>query len=144
MEGYDAADMAAFLDRAIHSAARRTLSAAPPVALGDREAGRGGADRGGPPPEQRRAVVRLCGEDVAAARRGFSPAAFWGVGKPPDPSAGIKARAPQSSCMIVCHFTHRACHRACHCACRRACHRPVTVPVTVPVTARRPCTRTRF
>lgn len=95
MEGYDAADMAAFLDRALHSAARRTLSAPPDptaaAAASPTEGGGGGA-RDGASPAGRTKKLLLTADDVAVARKDFSPAAFWGVGKPPDPAAGIKVR----------------------------------------------------
>lgn len=98
MEGYDAADMAAFLDRALHSAARRTLSAPPDpaaaasAAASPTEGAGGGARDGAPPAGGTRKLLQLTADDVAVARKDFSPAAFWGVGKPPDPAAGIKVR----------------------------------------------------
>lgn len=87
MEGYDASDMAALLDRAMLGSARRHLSLAPPVTAPL------------PAPKQlpkapKPAALRqlqLREPDLAAARQGFSPAAFWGIGRPADATAGVQA-----------------------------------------------------
>lgn len=94
MEGYDASDMAALLDRATLSAARRRLSLAPPVT----------AQLPPPKPPPQPAALRgleVHGPDLAAARQGFSPAAFWGVGRPVDATAGVQASIVTSCLMCV-------------------------------------------
>lgn len=86
MEGYDASDMTALLDRATLSAARRQL-AQPPVTK------QLPAPRQLPAAAQPASQQRLeMGEpDLAAARQGFSPAAFWGICRPTDATAGVQA-----------------------------------------------------
>ena len=92
MEGYDASDMAALMDRATLSAARRRLSVAPPVTM----------QLPPPKPLPQPAALRgleVHGPDLAAARQGFSPAAFWGVGRPVDATAAVQARR---RCALPC------------------------------------------
>ena len=94
MEGYDASDMAALLDRATLSAARRRLSLAPPIT----------AQLPPPKPLSQPAALRglkVHGPDLAAARQGFSPAAFWGVGRPVDATAGVQASIGTACLMSV-------------------------------------------
>lgn len=87
MEGYDASDMAVLLDRATLAAARRQLALAPPVTAPLPAA------KSLPPTARPATVQRLAirEPDLAAARQGFSPAAFWGVGRPADATAGVQA-----------------------------------------------------
>lgn len=106
MEGYDATDMQVFLDRAIHSAARRTLSAAATATA--TSPSEGAPHSSSSPSSSSRTpsalqmkthvtvsaraepTVVLCEDDVVAARQGFTPAAFWGVGKSPSSRSSVK------------------------------------------------------
>lgn len=87
MEGYDASDMAALLDRAMLGSARRHLALAPPVTAPLP------APKQPPTAPKASAALRqlqLREPDLAAARQGFSPAAFWGIGRPADATAGVQ------------------------------------------------------
>ena len=96
MEGYDASDMAALLDRATLSAARRCLSVAPLVTA------QLPPPKPLPQPVALRGGLEVHGPDLAAARQGFSPAAFWGVGRPVDATAGVQAS--RHGALAVRHF----------------------------------------
>lgn len=102
MEGYDAADMAALLDRAQLAAARRRLSlvaplqAPPPPPPTKRRLRLGSQDaalRGDASLRNQISGLQLEEPDLETARRGFSPSAFWGVGRPADAGAGVKVRS---------------------------------------------------
>lgn len=106
MEGYDAADMVALLDRAQLAAARRRLSLAAPLQappppppptkrrlrLGSQDS-QDAALRGDASLRNKISGLQLEEPDLETARRGFSPSAFWGVGRPADAGAGVKVRS---------------------------------------------------
>lgn len=109
-EGFDAADLAVLLDRALHIAVRRQLAASASeqptggglqlaAAQGARGPNASGGAAGGLPAaavvaaEQQQPLLRLVQGDLEAALEGFTPAAFWGTGSHRGMQAGVEGWA---------------------------------------------------
>ena len=79
-EGYDAADLRVLVDRAVHAAARRQLSAPLPGFRAPAQTDTASSVAGGSPPGAAGGLA-VSAADLAKAREGFQPAAAWGVGQ---------------------------------------------------------------
>ena len=97
-DGFDAADLEVLLDRALHIAVRRQLTADGggggggllqlAATAGSRDSSGGSGSRGSrgsggsslPAAQQHQPLLQLTAGDLEAALEGFTPAAFWGTG----------------------------------------------------------------
>lgn len=115
VDGYDAADLRVLLDRAALAAARRDLAAAShgrhalqqspayighagralsvPVKSGDAATIEANGVLSAVPAKHS-SRLRIMGDDLSTALQGFTPSAYWGVGKLSGGGSGVQASAP--------------------------------------------------
>ena len=101
VDGYNAADLRVLLDRAALAAARRGLAEAsraphsraaqqsPALVAAGWPAD--GVSRASPPEQMRQ--LRITGADLSTALQGFTPSAYWGVGKLSSSGPGVQVCA---------------------------------------------------